>query len=109
MAHQLVTTMTKNNGPISGRVSKAYVSLALMPDRGDHSRATTLERHGDYEIRLVEFLQGDPTVDCLFWLELYCHVTKSSLDSCRCDNLDDAEASADHLISIAKQLYDKTE
>ena len=36
--------------------------------------------------------------DSLFWLELYCHVTQSSLDSCLCDSLDDAETVADHLI-----------
>jgi hypothetical protein len=46
------------------------------------------------------------TVNCLFWLELYCHMTRSSLDSCRCDDLDDAEVAADHLVSRAKQLYD---
>jgi hypothetical protein len=28
-----------------------------------------------------------------------------SLDSCRCDDLDDAEAAADYLVSRAKQLY----
>ena len=39
----------------------------------------------------------------------YCHITRSSLDSCRCDDLDDAEAAADCLVSRAKQLYDCTE
>jgi hypothetical protein len=33
-------------------------------------------------------------------------MTRSSLDSCRCDDLDDAEVAADHLVSRAKQLYD---
>ena len=110
MAHHSVTTMTKTNGPISGRLSKAYVSLALMPERGDRSRISTLGRYGAYEVRLVEFLQGGPTGDCLFWLELYCHNTKSSLDSFCCHNLDDAETAADYLIASAKRLLrDETE
>ena len=108
MTHLLGTTLTKNNGPAFGRLYKAYVNLALMPERSDGSRVTTLERYGAYEVRLVEFLQGGPTEDYLFWLELYCHITSSSLDSCRCDNLDDAETVADHLISCAKQLYDES-
>jgi hypothetical protein len=36
-------------------------------------------------------------------------MTRSSLDSCRCHDLDDAEAAADYLVSRAKQLYDSTE
>ena len=109
MEHQLGTTLTKTNGPTLGRLNKAYVGLALMPERGDRTRATTLERRGAYEVRMVEFSQGDSTGDCLFWLELYCHITKFSLDSCSCDNFDDAETAADHLISCAKQLHDVSE
>jgi hypothetical protein len=104
MAQHSLTIMTKTNGPISGRLSKAYVSLAVMPERGDRSRISTLGRYGAYEVRLVEFLQGGPNGDCLFWLELYCHNTKSSLDSFCCHNLDDAETAADYLISSANQL-----
>jgi hypothetical protein len=55
---------------------------------------------------LIDFSQCGSTMNCLFWLELYCHMTRSSLDSCRCDDLDDAEVAADHLVSRAKQLYD---
>jgi len=95
-------------GPIWGRLNKAYTSLAFMPEHGDHSRTSTLDRYGTFEVRLVEFSQGDPTGDRLFWLELYCHVTGSSLDSCLCDNLDDAETAADHLVSSAKQLQGKS-
>ena len=102
------TTLTKRNGPALGRLNNAYVGLALMPKNGDGSKTVTLTRYGDYEVRLVDFLQGRSNADCLFWLELYCHVTRSSLDSCRCDDLEDAEAAADHLVSRAKQLYDGT-
>jgi hypothetical protein len=109
MEHQLGTTLTKTNGPTLGRLNKAYVSLSLMPERSDRTKTTTLDRYGSYEVRLIEFSQGGPMNDSLFWLELYCHVTQSSLDSCLCDSLDDAETVADHLISCAKQLHDETE
>jgi hypothetical protein len=105
--HKLVTILIEKNGPALGRISRAYVSLALMPENSDRSRVITLERYGAYEVRLVEFSQKDPTKDSIFWLELYCHVTNSSLDSCSCDDLDDAEIAADYLISSAKQLHDK--
>jgi hypothetical protein len=94
-------------GPIWGRLNKAYASLAFSPKHGDRSRTSTLDRYGVFEVRLVEISQDDPASDPLFWLELYCHVTGSSLDSCRCDNLDDAETAADHLVWSAKQLQSK--
>jgi hypothetical protein len=68
-----------------------------------------LIRYGDYEVRLIDFSQGGSTADGLFWLELYCHMTRLSLDSCRCDDLDDAEAAADYLVLRAKQLNDDSE
>ncbi len=101
------TTLTKRNGPL-GHVNNAYVGLALMPESSDGSKTVTLKRYGDYEVRLVDFSQGRPTADCLFWLELYCHMSRSSLDSCRCDDLDDAQAAADDLVSRAKQLHEGT-
>ena len=102
------TILTKSNGS-SGRLNNAYVGLALMPECSDGSKIVTFKRYGDYEVRLVDFSQGRSTADCLFWLELYCHTTRSSLDSCRCDDLEDAEAAADHLVARARQLYDGTE
>jgi hypothetical protein len=109
MGYGLVTTLTKNSGPTLGRINRAYVSLVLMPERSDHSRTATLDRCGPYEVRLVDFLQGAQDSDCLFWLELYCHVTDRSLDSWCCDNFDDAETVADHFISVAKRLHEGSE
>jgi hypothetical protein len=104
---QLGTILSK--GPIWGRLSQAYASLAFMRERDDRSRTSTIDRYGAFEVRLVEFSPGASTDECSFWLELYCHVTKSSLDSCRCDNLDDAETAAEQFVSHAKQLQNKSE
>jgi len=102
------TILAKRNGPL-GRLNNAYVGLALIPESSDGSKTVTLKRYGDYEVRLIDFSQGRSTADCLFWLELYCHATRLSLDSCRCDDLEDAEAAAEHLVARAKQLYDGTD
>jgi len=82
----------------------AYVSLARTPERSDRPGITALDRYGAYEVRLIEFVQGAQPDDCRFWLELYCHDTQTSLDSCLCENLEDAEIAADHLILIARSL-----
>jgi len=99
--------LTKRNGPL-GRLNNAYVGLALVQEAGDGSKTLTLKRYGDYDVRLIDFSHVRSSADCLFWLELYCHTTRSSLDSCRCDDLEDAEAAADHLVSRAKELHDGT-
>jgi hypothetical protein len=80
-----------------------------MPESSDCVKTATLDRYGAHEVRLLEFSQNRQAGDCVFWLELYCHLAKSSLDSCRCDSLDDAETAADHLISNAKRLHNKPE
>jgi hypothetical protein len=102
------TTLTKNNGLPFWHLNKAYISLALVPKRSDGSKTITLKRCGGYEVRLIEMSQADAITDCFLWLELYCHTTQASLDSCRCDGLDDAEAASDYLVSCAKQLYGKS-
>jgi hypothetical protein len=98
-----------NKGPIWGRLSRAYASLAFVPEHDDRSRSATLDQYGAYEVRLIELSQQILVDDRLIWLELFCHSTKSSLDSCRCDNLDDAEIAADHFVSTAKRLQGKSE
>jgi hypothetical protein len=103
------TTLTRRNGPALGRLNNAYVGLPLVPTCSDGSKTITLKRYGDYEVRLIDFSQAGSTADGLFWLELYCHMTRSSLDNYRCDDLDDAEAAADYLVLRAKQLYDDSE
>ena len=104
MEQELDTILIK--GPIWGRLNKAYTSLASCRNRR-RSRTSTLDRYGAFEVRLMEISQGDPASNCLLWLELYCHVAGASLDSCRCDNLEDAETAADHLVASAKQLQNK--
>ena len=103
------TTLTKRNGPL-GHLNNAYVGLARMPECSDGSKTVTLKRHGDYEVRLIDFSQGRSTVDCLFGLELYCclhdPIVSRQLPVRRSRR--DAQAAADYLVSRAKQLYDES-
>ena len=59
--------------------SASYCRNVAMVQRPSRSNATAT-----MEVRLIDFSQGRSIADCLFWLELYCHMTRSSLDSCRC-------------------------
>jgi len=83
------------------RLYSAYLGLLLAPLSEDGSRSVSLARFGTFEVRLIE-LADRGMID--FWIELYCHYTRSSLDSCKCRELDDAEPIADHLIFCARQL-----
>lgn len=90
------------NRPLERTLRHAYVALMLAPERKDGSRTVALARYGALEVRLLEF-DHDERCDASFWLELYCHDTRSSLDSCRCDDLDDADAIADSLLLRAQE------
>jgi hypothetical protein len=85
-------------------LSRAYISLLLAPENADGSRAVSVGRHGDYEVRLVERLDRARTDISSLWVSLYRRDVASLLDSCRCDDLDHAETLATHLLSRAKQL-----
>jgi hypothetical protein len=83
---------------------QSYVALMLAPDDKDGVRTVQVARFGAYEVRMVELASARALHDSDFWLELYCSDTRSTLDSCRCWDIDEAEAVADHLISCARQL-----
>jgi hypothetical protein len=85
-----------------GQLSRAYVSLLLVPENADGSRAVSVARHGDYEVRLVERFDRARTDISSLWVKLYRR--NSLLDNCCCDDLDHAETLAKHLLSRAKQL-----
>jgi hypothetical protein len=87
------------------RLARAYVLLLLVPPAADGCRRVSLGRHGDYEVRLVEFTRDNPigVADSL-WMELYAHQRRVVLDSCRCDEIKDAAIAAEELIAQSKKL-----
>jgi hypothetical protein len=86
------------------RLYRGYVGLLNAPLNPHGWRTLSLERFGDFEVRLVEFADRRTTDAADIWIELYRHDTQASLDSCRCQDLDEAEVFAEHLIGHARQL-----
>jgi hypothetical protein len=98
------STARKNRRPFASPLHGAYVALSLAPKSKDGTRTASLGRYGAFEVRLIELQDCDPSDASLPWLELYCHDTHTSVDSYRCDELDDAQTAADHLLSGAREL-----
>lgn len=84
------------------RIARAYVKLSCIPT--DSSEASvSVTSMGDCEIRMFRReadLDGMP----LFWLELFDHVTKTSVDSFRCDTIKDAAAVFEDFMSQGANL-----
>ena len=85
---------------------RAYLALSLASEPEDGSRAMPLARFGAFEVRLIELAGRRMAEDSDFWIELYRHDIQSSLDSCRCRDLDEAEPIAEYLVACAKGLYE---
>ena len=88
------------------RLCSAYLALSFAGETEDGSRTMPLARFGAFEVRLVELAGRRKTEDSDFWIELYRHDIQSSLDSCRCQALDEAEPIAEYLVACARGLYD---
>ena len=73
------------------RIARAYVKLSSIPV--DISKpSVSLASIGNCEIHMFRGQEADLEDMPLFWLELFDHVTKTSVDSFRCDNIKDATA-----------------
>jgi hypothetical protein len=86
------------------RLHKAYVGLTFAAKNEDGTRTVPIKRFGTFEVRLVGFSTGRKTDSLDIWIELYSYDTQSSLDSCLCHDLDEAEPMLEHLISSARHL-----
>jgi hypothetical protein len=94
------------------RLYRAYVGLLFAPAGKDGMRTIALTRYGAFEVRLVEFGSRCAWEDrrrgadaSSLWIELYRRDTQSSLDRCRCHDLDEAENVAEQLLSRAQLLH----
>lgn len=95
------------NRCIELRIARAYMRLAFASQRGDGAKIVSLARFGNYEVLLVELVQGRITVDTQLWIELYDHKLQYGLDSCGCTDIEEATIAARELISRARQLNEK--
>jgi hypothetical protein len=80
---------------IEQRIIRAYVQLSFAHDNLDGSRAVTVAQFGALEVRLSELprVRKHPDVP-QFWLEMYSHVSFSTLDSYGCFDFNESELAA---------------
>ena len=85
------------------RIARAYVKLSSIPE--DSSKPLiALASIGNCEIRMFRGREPDLDGMPLFWLELFDHVTKMSVDSFRCDKIKDAAAVFEDFMSQGANL-----
>jgi hypothetical protein len=91
---------------LEARVIQAHVKLQLAARGTDGSRAATLVRRDACEVRLVEPSQAPSASAFLFWIELFDHSRRISIDSVGCHVLEEAAIAAENLIAQA-EAHDK--
>jgi hypothetical protein len=80
------------------RIARAYGQLSSIPD--DRSKVpVSVARIGHYEIRM--FRSPDTQSGALFWLELFDHSTRTSIESFQCHEIRDATPAFEDLMSQA--------
>ena len=83
------------------RIARAYGQLSSIPD--DRSKVSvSVARIGNYEIRM--FRWPDSQSGAVFWLELFAHNTRMSIDSFQCHEMRDAVPAFEDLMSQADYL-----
>jgi hypothetical protein len=96
--------MCTNSSRASGRlrVTQAYIALSGIPGCHPAPKTVSLERVGDYEIRM--FSGAPPRSDDapLLWMELFDHAAQSSLDSASFREIHDALSAFDIFVAQAK-------
>ena len=81
------------------RIARAYVKLSCIPEHSSEASVSFVSS-GNYEIRMLrrpDDFDGAP----LFWLELFDHSTKTSVDGFGCHRIKDAVPILDNFISQA--------
>jgi hypothetical protein len=78
-------------------ITRAYLTLPSAPRSKYGERTISLVRIRNYEIRMVE--TTPPIKTALFWIELFDHNLKTTIDSCHCTDIEEAVAAYEHLVS----------
>jgi hypothetical protein len=86
------------------RIARAYIELLCTPDDGSALRAISLARIGDHEIRLFEHPQTERADAPLFWMELIDHRMPEAINSCTCDEIEDAVNVFEEFLADAERL-----
>jgi hypothetical protein len=98
------TTPRNTDKSLELRVLQSYISVLRVKTNADGYRASSLERHGAYEVRLIDQPEMARNDTAPFWLELFDHATKHTLDSYGSYDLEASAIAADAFIAQAKFL-----
>jgi hypothetical protein len=84
-------------------ISRTYAQLSTMP-KEDSQASVSLASIGSYEVRM--FLRRGPDLNGVpqFWLELFDHGTRRSVDSYLCHRVKDAAPIFEEFMSHAAYL-----
>jgi hypothetical protein len=87
------------------RILRACVKLLRFPE-GSPQTLVSLARIGNFEIRMFRGHQVISGAVPLFWLELFDHRSSSSVDSCSCNEIEDAAVVFENFVSQVADLND---
>jgi hypothetical protein len=93
-----------NRRSIEALVTQAYVQLVLVSWDENGSRAVSLAKYGNYEVRLREVKSADAAEIPHLWVELYANDIRASIDACHCDDIEAAAMAAEYIMSQAQKL-----
>ena len=85
------------------RIARGYLKLSSIPMDGSKP-SVSLVSIGNCEIRMFRGREADLDGMPLFWLELFDHATKTSVDGFRCDKINDAAAVFEDFMSQGANL-----
>jgi len=83
------------------RLIRAHIMLFLRRDERER-KSVSLARYGAYEVRLLEPPSESDTF--MFWLELFDHSRRISVDSWGADDFEEALTTAEYLAYRAEEL-----
>ena len=84
-------------------IARAFFKLSSIPMEIS-AAVISLTSVGNNEIRMLRGSQTDADTTALFWLELFDHSTGRSIDSFRCDKIEDAAPVFEHMMLQATGL-----
>jgi hypothetical protein len=97
-----VRTLSKiSRTELEAQLMEAQAKLQLATPSGDVSSTVTLVRLGSFEVRLINKLNVSPVSPVRFWLELFDHDRRLSIDSVGDCLIEDAVVAAGEFIARA--------
>ena len=84
------------------KILQSYVLVLRTNKNAQGDRTSTLERHGAHEVRLIDPSQKAQSDTIPFWIELFDHNAKTTVDSYGGYDLEAVAIAADAFIARAR-------